>query len=175
MPELAEVAYACNLWKKGLGKEIKEVFTHPTSRVYRDLSRSQFINKLTGTTLTTSVTHGKQMLFSFSENGWLGIHLGMTGNLFLESNKYKVQKHDALILKQREQTRVFRDPRQFGRLRLHIGTTPPDWWSNLPTGMLSNEFKRDILQRALTNDTSPAWEIGWQTKFYGELRFTPQP
>ena len=150
MPELAEVAYACNLWKKGLGKEIKEVFTHPTSRVYRDLSRSQFTKKLSGTTLTTSVTHGKQMLFSFSGNGWLGIHLGMTGNLFLESNKYEVQKHDALILKQREQTLVFRDPRQFGRLRLHIGTTPPDWWSNLPTGMLSNEFKRDILQRALT-------------------------
>ncbi|MGY8712848.1 MAG: hypothetical protein ACKVJ1_03125, partial [Verrucomicrobiia bacterium] len=54
MPELAEVAYACNLWKKGLGKEIKEVFTHPTSRVYRDLSRSQFTKKLSGTTLTTS-------------------------------------------------------------------------------------------------------------------------
>lgn len=150
MPELAEVAYACSLWKQGLGLHIKEVITHPTSRVYRDFDRSQFIKILTGTKLTSSITHGKQMLFSFSQNAWLGIHLGMTGNLVMESKKYEAQKYDALIIRQIDRNLVFRDPRQFGRLRLHLGKNPPTWWSNLPTSMLSNEFKQDILHGALT-------------------------
>ena len=42
MPELAEVAYACSLWNKGLGKKVVEIITHPTTRVYREVDRNQF-------------------------------------------------------------------------------------------------------------------------------------
>ena len=68
MPELAEVAYACRQWRDGIGHKVKEVTAHPTSRVYRDLDRSQLQKKFTGLTLSASDTHGKQMLFSFSNN-----------------------------------------------------------------------------------------------------------
>ncbi len=149
MPELAEVAFACSRWNNGVGNKIKEIIPHPTSRVYRDLDRLQLCKMLTGTFLSSSETHGKQMLFNFSGNHWLGVHLGMTGNLFLERENYQTRKHDALVLKQNKQTLIFRDPRQFGRLRLHQGKTPPEWWSNLPTSMLTSLFKPDILHFAL--------------------------
>jgi len=79
MPELAEVAYASTRWKTGINQRIQDVIVHPKSRVYREHDRSSFIEELSGTILRTSQTHGKQMLFSFSGNRWLGLHLGMTG------------------------------------------------------------------------------------------------
>ena len=48
MPELAEVAYSCSLWKNGLGKQIDQVITNPTSRVYRNENRKEFIQNLKG-------------------------------------------------------------------------------------------------------------------------------
>ena len=88
MPELAEVAYACSLWHGGLGKKVKAVHIHPTSRVFRDEDRDQFRVKLTAKTLKRSETHGKQMLFTFSGDYWLGLHLGMTGWLHSEEVDY---------------------------------------------------------------------------------------
>ena len=75
MPELAEVAYACGKWNAGIGKFIKEVYANPSSRVYRDLSLMDVVSELTTTKLSSSATHGKQMLFRFSGDKWLGIHL----------------------------------------------------------------------------------------------------
>lgn len=149
MPELAEVSYSCSLWKKGLGKNISDVITHPTSRVFRENNRAEFTKCLMGAKLESSSTHGKQMLFSFCENKWLGIHLGMTGSLGLESAGYTPTRYDALVLKQPGQTLTFRDPRQFGRLRLHLGKCLPNWWSKLPTSMLDNDFQLKILSNAL--------------------------
>ena len=79
MPELAEVAYACSLWNRGLSRQIKAVHVSPTSRVFRDEDRKRFSAELAGKTLMKSETHGKQMLFTFSGDYWLGLHLGMTG------------------------------------------------------------------------------------------------
>lgn len=150
MPELAEVAYSCSLWKNGLGNQIDQVITNPTSRVYRNENRKEFIQNLKGQTLSSSFTHGKQMLFSFSGNCWLGIHLGMTGSLAIEPKEYEPQKHDALLFRQPSQTLAFRDPRQFGRLRLHLGTSEPKWWNELPTSMLDQNFHSKILTDSLS-------------------------
>jgi len=149
MPELAEVAYSCSLWDPGLGKRINQVITNPTSRVFRDNNRDSFEQNLKGVILSSSFTHGKQMLFSFSGNHWIGIHLGMTGNLAIESKEYSPKKHDALLFRQSSQTLAFRDPRQFGRLRLHLGKKSPDWWNDLPTSMLAESFHSKILTHAL--------------------------
>ena len=148
MPELAEVAFACRQWDIGLGKYIKKVHVHPKSRVFRDLSRKQLVRELTGAKLLSSSTHGKQMLFQLSGNRWLGLHLGMTGNLTSDTPSYTCQKHDALVIFQSCKVLVFRDPRQFGRLRLHIGTIPPEWWANLPVSMLDPEFTLSFLLKA---------------------------
>jgi formamidopyrimidine-DNA glycosylase len=149
MPELAEVAYACSLWNGGLGKKVKAVHIHPTSRVFRDEDRDQFSTKLTGKILKRSETHGKQMLFTFSGDYWLGLHLGMTGWLHIQEVDYSPLKHDALVLFQAKQALVFRDPRQFGRLRMHHGKHPPQWWSECPRSMLSEAFTFEILETAL--------------------------
>jgi formamidopyrimidine-DNA glycosylase len=149
MPELAEVAFACTQWKPGLNRPIQSVITHPKSRVYRDENRAHYRELLTGRILRSFETHGKQMLFSFSGNCWLGLHLGMTGWLHYEPKGYQPTKHDALVLVQAKQSLVFRDPRQFGRLRLHIGKEAPDWWNDRPVSMVSREFNYETLSNAL--------------------------
>ena len=98
MPELAEVAYASTRWKAGINLRIQEVTVHPKSRVFREHDRSSFIEGLSGSILRSSQTHGKQMLFGFSGNRWLGLHLGMTGWLHSEPTSYSPAKHDAIVL-----------------------------------------------------------------------------
>jgi len=149
MPELAEVAFACSKWNCGLDKRVREAATLPTSRVYRDSDHTEFSNLLTGEKLIFAETHGKQMLFSFSGNIYLGIHLGMTGSLANEPATYEIQKYDALVLRQSECSLVFRDPRQFGRLRISCGTKPPPWWSDLPPSITENEFNLEIVEKAV--------------------------
>ena len=46
MPELAEVAYACSLWNRGLSRQIKAVHVSPTSRVFRDEDRKNSVQNL---------------------------------------------------------------------------------------------------------------------------------
>ena len=103
MPELAEVAFACGKWNPGIGKFIKEIYANPSSRVYRDLLPKDVVSELTKAKLTSSATHGKQMLFKLSGDKWLGIHLGMTGSLHINCSNYQNHKHDALILYQSNQ------------------------------------------------------------------------
>ena len=149
MPELAEVAYACSLWNPGIGLQVEEVICHPKSRVYRELGREVLEKELGGAKLTSSATHGKQMLFGFSGGKWMGLHLGMTGWLSVEDREYEVQKHDALVLRQSKQVLVFRDPRQFGKLSLDQGKQEPDWWRDLPPSMSSEEFTLENLKEVL--------------------------
>ena len=80
----------------------------------------------------------------------MGLHLGMTGGLFVEARNYKVQKHDALVLRQSQQTLVFKDPRQFGKLSLDTGNHEPVWWRNLAPLMTSGEFTMEILEMSLS-------------------------
>ena len=149
MPELAEVAYASSLWKKGLRKKVKEVFTNEKTRVYREKNQAEFRKQLNGKTFSKLATHGKQMLFGFSQGRWLGVHLGMTGSLSVEEQDYKIAKHDALLLRLSKQTLVFRDPRQFGRLRLEVNPSEPDWWKSLPFSMMDKRFDQDFLTYTL--------------------------
>ena len=150
MPELAEVAYACSLWKPGMNKQIEKVYLNKSSRVFRDCDTEQLIRRITDSILKHSSTHGKQMLFQFSDNQWLGLHLGMTGSLSIGHSSYEPLKHDALVLHQSKASLIFKDPRQFGKVRLHLGKTSPSWWNDLPPSMLSNEFKKQMVVNALS-------------------------
>ena len=87
MPELAEVEHSRRQWDPGLGEPIREVFiTRPSLRIFRDTDTRYFSNKaLPGQKLIQSEARGKQMLFQFSGDLWLGIHLGMNGELRRES------------------------------------------------------------------------------------------
>jgi formamidopyrimidine-DNA glycosylase len=149
MPELAEVEFASKAWESGTGKVVAKVQTKDVSRVFRDADPTKIKSRLRGATLTGSETHGKKMLFRFSENRWLGIHLGMTGWLFSEDTAYLAGKHDALVLRQHGRSLVFRDPRQFGRVLYHCGEDAPTWWSNLPPKVNSDIFTLELVRTVL--------------------------
>ena len=149
MPELAEVAYASKQWNLAVSKRVKEVVIHPTSRVFRDCNKNSVFELLSGKQMKSGQSHGKQILFHFSGNVWLGVHLGMTGSLLNENSTYLPQKHDALVLKVNTHSFIFRDPRQFGRIRIEEGKNHPVWWSNQPISMLDSKFEIKILKNAL--------------------------
>jgi formamidopyrimidine-DNA glycosylase len=146
MPELAEVEFARKAWNPGLGGVVHQVEVKSSSRVYRDMDPTTVKRNLRGVSLESSDTHGKKMLFRFSGNRWLGLHLGMTGSLRLESGDYTKAKHDALVLRQTERSLVFRDPRQFGRILFHRGKEVPAWWSDLPPEVTSDAFTFELVR-----------------------------
>src|SRR5574343_504033 len=130
MPELAEVEFYRRRWASGHGQKILRVATHPRARVFRDCAATALADALRHHTLVDSTTAAKQMLFQFSGSRWLGVHLGMSGELSVAPPDHAPGKHDHLVLYQREQALVFRDPRMFGAVRYHHAKTPPAWWTD---------------------------------------------
>src|SRR5688572_9841603 len=125
MPELAEVEYFRKQWDPGVGKPIDRVHLHGAKRIFRGSTPREIERALKGAKLLGSETHGKQMLFRFSGGAWLGVHLGMTGELKIDSADFKPGKHDHLVLFQKARALVFNDPRMFGRIRFHHGKDQP--------------------------------------------------
>src|SRR5580704_13393882 len=114
MPELAEVEYYRKQWNPGLGRPVRAVLVHEHAKIFRGTDVGALQGALTGATLLSSQAAAKQMLFRFSNNkrachvdskrtslavdGWLGVHLGLTGALRAESPGYAPQRHDHLVL-----------------------------------------------------------------------------
>ncbi len=129
MPELAEVEYFRKRWDPGIGQTIVAVSLHGEKRIFRGSDVRALSRCLVRQKLLRSSARGKQMLFVFSGGNWLGIHLGMSGNLRIEESGFRAGKHDHLVLRQKKLALVFRDARQFGRVRFHHGKDVPDWWT----------------------------------------------
>jgi len=140
MPELAEVEFYRQQWDPGLGRRVRSVLVHPRARVFRGCAVRALVDELAGATLRTSAAAAKQMLFRFSGGRWLGLHLGMSGELRMETADRAPQKHDHLVLVQRECRLVFSDPRMFGRVSFAVGSEPPGWWTRLAPPILSDAF-----------------------------------
>jgi formamidopyrimidine-DNA glycosylase len=149
MPELAEVEYYRKQWEAGLNACILAVRLHETKRIFRGANPSEIRRRLKSSRLLRSTARGKQMLFVFSGGNWLGLHLGMSGTMRLEPPKFRPAKHDHLVLAQAKQTLVFRDPRQFGRVRFHHGKREPDWWTSAPPDISSAEFSTGFVKEFL--------------------------
>lgn len=140
MPELAEVEFFRKRWAAGHGAKIVGVRLHEGKKVFRGTDPAVLKRKLAGATLTGSATAAKQMLFRFSGGNWVGIHLGMSGELRVEAPDYPPGKHDHFILVQKARQLVFNDPRMFGRVLFHAGPKPPVWWTRIAPAILSKEF-----------------------------------
>ena len=140
MPELAEVEYNRRQWDVGLRRRVTAVQLHAQKRVFRGTDTRALARVLTGSRLVESTARGKQMLFRFSGGSWLGIHLGMTGALRVERAGFRPLTHDHLVLQQSKHALIFRDPRQFGRVRFHHGDGTPDWWSEAAPEIGSSAF-----------------------------------
>ena len=140
MPELAEVEFFRKRWGTGHGAKVLAVRLHEGKKVFRDCDTAQLRRRLTGARLIGSETAAKQMLFRFSGDNWLGLHLGMSGETRVEPPDYVATKHDHFILAQKDRQLVFNDPRMFGGVRFHHGRTAPAWWTKIAPAILSPAF-----------------------------------
>jgi formamidopyrimidine-DNA glycosylase len=151
MPELAEVEFFRKRWSAGHRAKVLAVHVHAGKKVFRGCDPREISRRLTGTRLLGSQTAAKQMLFRFSGHHWLGVHLGMTGELRVEPPGYVATKHDHLIFVQQQRQLVFNDPRMFGGILFHHGKTAPAWWTKIAPAILSPEFTikavQDFLRR----------------------------
>jgi len=149
MPELAEVEWFRKQWNPGLGFEVVGLSLHARNRVFRGENVTELRQRLIGEKLVSSHARGKRMLFKFSGDTWLGIHLGMTGKIHVESTNYSPGKHDHLVLSQSERALVFTDSRQFGRVRFHHSAHEPDWWKSEVPEINSPEFDQNFVHQFL--------------------------
>lgn len=149
MPELAEVEYFRRQWDAGLGHRVIKIALHARKRVFRGTDTRALRHELIGSRLLRSEARGKRMLFQFSGDNWLGLHLGMSGNMQIAPADFRPQKHDHLVLYQRGRSLVFTDARQFGRVQFHHGKTAPAWWNNGVPEIVSAKFNRNFLDRFL--------------------------
>src|SRR5262249_45706277 len=149
MPELAEVEWFRKQWSPGVGAEIVDLRLHGKNRVFRGENVEELRQRLIGATLLSSHARGKRMVFKFSGDSWLGIHLGMTGKIYLASASYRPVKRDHLVLVQTDRALVFSDYRQFGRIRFHHGADEPDWWKSEAPEIISSAFDQKFMDRFL--------------------------
>jgi len=149
MPELAEVEWFRKRWEPGIGHKVVEAKAHSRKYVFRGTDGESLRRNLTGQKPLRSKRSGKQMLFEFSGDNWLGIHLGMTGKTHIESPNFQPGKHDHLVLGQRDRSMVFTDPRQLGQVRFHHGKGEPDWWKDRPPEINSRNFDRKFFDEFL--------------------------
>ena len=150
MPELAEVEFFRKRWHQAAqGKQIVQVLTHDRKKLFRSAPASELKNGLKGTTLRSSMTAAKQMLFRFGSDKWLGIHLGMTGELRVETATYSPLKHDHFVLVTKRHSLVFSDPRMFGKIEFNQGKSTPVWWSRIAPAILSEQFTPDVVAKFL--------------------------
>ncbi len=147
MPELAEVEYFRKKWDAGLDQRVIAVRVHAEKRIFRGTDVRLLRRRLVRQKLLRSFARGKQMLFQFSGENWLGIHLGMSGRLRIEPVGFKPEKHDHLVLEQKTRALIFRDARQFGRVRFHYGKNSPPWWKAIGPDIVTAAFNRSLVDR----------------------------
>ena len=145
MPELGEVEYYRRRWNPAIKQKIERVVLRAGSRLLRGVDTVLLTKTLTGATFLSSEAAAKQMLFRFSGDAWLGLHLGMTGELKLPAPEYLPEKHAHLVLYTKEHALVFLDFRQFGRIQFSVGREPPEWWSSIAPAISSAAFSLEAV------------------------------
>jgi formamidopyrimidine-DNA glycosylase len=148
MPELAEVEFYRRQWDEGVGHKISRIAFHENVRVFRG-NDLDLLRQLKGKTLKASEAAAKQMLFTFSGDLWMGIHLGMSGRLSVAPPNWVPEKHDHLVLFQKERAFIYNDTRQFGRILIHKGVEAPEWWRSIAPPVGSKEFTPTLVNRFL--------------------------
>jgi len=151
VPELAEVEFYRKRWHlAACGKVIRAVRVNPQARIFsRPGLASRVRRELGGARLVSSAAAAKQMCFRFSNGGWLGIHLGMSGELRVELVGYQSGKHDHLVLETARHALVFCDPRMFGGVEWSVGKRTPRWWFRIAPAILSPEFTAGVVAEFL--------------------------
>src|SRR5260370_36692306 len=114
MPELAAVEWLPKQWGVGRGAAIVDLNLHARNRVFRGSDVRDLRQRLIGANLLSSHARGKRMLFTFSGENWLRVHLGMTGKVRVEFPDYRPHKHDPIVVFQPERALAFTDSPHVG-------------------------------------------------------------
>jgi formamidopyrimidine-DNA glycosylase len=156
MPELAEAEFFRKRWHQAAlrSPKILRVHTHDEKKLFRTAPASILRAALIRSVYTTSSAAAKQILLRFQRpknataaaiDAWLGIHLGMTGELSVFAPTHAPRKHDHLVLYTDAHALVFSDPRMFGRVQFHLGPTAPIWWTQIAPALLSTAFSAEVI------------------------------
>src|ERR1700722_9659326 len=99
MPELAEVEFFRRRWQEAAhGQIVLRVAAHEGARPLRGVAPAALRRALTGKRLLSSPAAAKQMVFRFGGDAWLGVHLGMSGELLVAAPDYVPGRHVHLAL-----------------------------------------------------------------------------
>jgi len=156
MPELAEAEFFRKRWHQAAlrSPRILRIHTHDDKKLFRTAPAAALRVDLTHSSYSTSAAAAKQILFRFQRpaiatapaiESWLGIHLGMTGELSVFEPRHIPRKHDHLILYTSAHALVFSDPRMFGRIQFQSGSTAPTWWTQIAPALLSTAFSDKVV------------------------------
>ena len=141
MPELAEVEFYRKRWQLAAdGSRILAVEVHSSARIFRGTDPLALSRGLVHQRLISSAAAAKQMMFHFTGDHWLGLHLGMSGELRVEAAGHTAGRHDHLVIRTRQRALIFSDPRMFGRVQYAHQKLPPSWWTNIAPSILSAAF-----------------------------------
>jgi formamidopyrimidine-DNA glycosylase len=147
MPELGEVEFYRRVWDEGLRGRVIRSVEASGKRPFRGGGAPAA--SLVGTRLAHAATSGKQLLFEFrggpSARVWVGVHLGMSGDLHMEPATFTGTRHDHLILRTDGAAAVFTDPRMFGRIDIRASAEAPGWWVRRPPAVLSPAFSPEAV------------------------------
>ena len=144
MPELAEVEHSRRQWDPGLGHRSSRKCSSPARKSASSATRTPrfFVNACPASGCSIPRLAANRCFSSFSGDLWLGIHLGMSGELRREEGPEETpRKHDHLILRQEPIARSSsRTNATSDAFALHQGAEPPVWWNSLAPSVLSKEL-----------------------------------
>jgi formamidopyrimidine-DNA glycosylase len=156
MPELAEVEFFRRRWQEAAAAAVVlRVLVHERARPLRGVDGAALRRAIVGTRLESSETAAKQMAFRFSGGAWLGLHLGMSGELHAEAPDYAPGRHDHLVLITSRHALVYTDPRMFGRVQFHPSGSAPGWWTKIAPPILGPKFTVEAVGAFLRRRARP--------------------
>lgn len=129
MPELPEVeTVRLTLHNLILNKKIKSIDVYYT-KIIKDLSLVDFINKLVGQTILDIKRQGKYLIFILNDVALIS-HLRMEGKYFIKDQNEHVEKHEHIIFNFTDGSSLrYHDVRKFGTMDVRaideIYTTNP--------------------------------------------------
>ncbi|ABD45492.1 formamidopyrimidine-DNA glycosylase [Ehrlichia chaffeensis str. Liberty] len=145
MPELPEVEIVCRaLSSQILGKTILDI------EVNRYDLRVPVTQNLCDIAVNSSVFQvlrkGKYIVLVLSNQYYLVIHLGMSGNLIYSESYIKQKKHNHVIFHfSNNNLLIFNDPRRFGIVILLTYSQYIEFFKNFGVDALSDEFNTNYL------------------------------
>ena len=147
MPELPEVETIKRGLSSLVGQKIGDVKIHHFGLRYK--IDSNLAKTISNQTITQIYRRAKYLIFKLT-NGYLIIHLGMSGSLTLRQNPAPdKKKHDHVEFIFAKQTLTYNDPRRFGAI---LYTDSPDTHvliAKLGVEPLESEFNTEYLMQSL--------------------------